>query len=37
MNLDVELGFLCGDQVEHDRAILHHYRDLLLLLFDINV
>ena len=37
MNLDVEFDFQCADQVEYDRAILHHYRDLLLLLFDLNV
>jgi len=36
MNLDVEFDFRCGDEVEYDRAIVRHYRDLLLLLFDIN-
>jgi hypothetical protein len=35
MNLDVEFDFRCWDQVQYDRAILYHYRDLLLLLFDI--
>jgi len=36
MNRDDEFDFRRGDRVEYDRATLRHYRDLLLLLFDIN-
>jgi hypothetical protein len=37
MNLDVEFDFRCGDEVEYNRAIVRHYRDLLLMLFDVNI